>query len=314
MHYGLPGKQRYSDSATKHTHPNNHYNYSPSVSPLSTSNNGSSRGKETSDISQDATSKSTPVIREGFYQLWKNLVYRISKITRRSNPILDDISEITMGIKNRPIFYSRFHNIQPHHFSDAFEVILSQTETLHQEMEDTFRGILIRGSTGDEKQLLIDNIHIHGLPLEDSVLQNLYRIYFPTYYLRNLLGLYMQVNQIAILRRDKTVFQNLLLVQSKLAYYNATLTPTNTSLLYLTMEHIREKQSQLLTRDSSLYRQKEHDELEKKRRALELILERESTVCCTDDNTEQQLGISQQSRQLQEKKEDEIDELHIFQT
>jgi Zn-dependent oligopeptidase len=219
-----------------------------------------------------------------------------------------------MGIKNRPIFYPRIHDIQPHHFSDAFEEILSQTQTLHQEMEDTFRGILIKESTGDEKQLLIDNTHIHGLPLEDSVLQNLYRIYFPTYYLRNLLGLYLQVNQITILRRDRTVFQNLLLVQSKLAYYNATLTPTNPSLLYLTMEHIREKQSQLPTRDSSLQRQKEYDELEKKRRALELILERESTICCADDNAEQHPGISEQSRQLQEKNDDEIDELHIFQT
>jgi Zn-dependent oligopeptidase len=312
MHHGLPGKQRYS--ATKHTHSNNHYNYSPSVRYFSTSSNDSSRGKETSDISQDATSKSTSIIREGFHQLWKNLVYRIRRMTRRSNPILDDISDITMGIKNRPIFYPRIHDIQPHHFSDAFEEILSQTQTLHQEMEDTFRGILIKESTGDEKQLLIDNTHIHGLPLEDSVLQNLYRIYFPTYYLRNLLGLYLQVNQITILRRDRTVFQNLLLVQSKLAYYNATLTPTNPSLLYLTMEHIREKQSQLLTRDSSLQRQKEYDELEKKRRALELILERESTICCADDNAEQHPGISEQSRQLQEKNDDEIDELHIFQT
>lgn len=313
LHHGLHGKQQ-SYSATKLNNPT-YIHYSPSVVFLSTSNHGTPRGKETSDISQDTASKSSLVIGEGFFQLWKDFGTRISKITRRSNPILDDISEIMVGIKDRPTFYPRFHDIKPHHFVDAFEVLHSETQTLHQEMEDTFRTILIKGSAEDANHVLIDDFNIHGLPLEDSVLQNLYRIYFPTNYLRNLLGLYMQVNQVTIGRRDRTVFHNLQMVQLKLGYYNATLTPTNTSLLYFTMEHVREKQSQLLPRNPSLQRQKAHDELEKKRRALELILERESTVCATDDpSTEQHFDINDQSRQRQIENNEEPNELQILQT
>jgi oligopeptidase A len=64
-----------------------------------------------------------------------------------------------------------------------------------------------------------------------------------------------------------------------------------------------------------LQRQKAHDEFEKRRRALELILERENTVCATDDiSTEQQLDNHDQSRQLQSENNEETNELQILKT
>jgi len=206
--------------------------------------------------------------RSAGYRLWD--ILRTGSFKAPPNPILTDISEIQRGEMARGIFYPKFDEIEPRHFNDAMEEVVSHTQLAHQEMEETFRKIL----TAVEKNSL-DEIMFGRMPLEDAVLQNLYRIQFPSQYLRNLLELYMKVK----VKQSTEDYRMLQMAQMKLNCSSTILTPTNAALILLTKEHVQEKQEQVPSDQSKRPQDKKHyDELEVKRRALEWILERDGSL------------------------------------
>jgi Zn-dependent oligopeptidase len=124
------------------------------------------------------------------YGFWDRV--RNGSFTAPPNPLLDDCDRILEVSSDHASLaasskqhYPNFGDIQPRHFVPAAEEIVKRTQ---QDIKSFVEAILGEGQTADA---IPDTIK--GNPLEDVVLQNLYRINFAAIYLERLMMWYMML-------------------------------------------------------------------------------------------------------------------------